>query len=429
MSDAAGTPGVHAAAGEGRRVGGIEAVEPVAVGAALVGVAMAVVYWLTSFALLARSGTGHFGADAHLYQPLAVGTAIDRVARFHPTTIGIAQLWMKLTAPLQLLLSPQAVLSLLFAVIGGAGTWAATRALAMLVPLRFALAAGVIYGSSLGIWYFSSICESKIVTATLAALYVLQYLRLRQSFTTRGAVILTLILIASALNEIVSGALAVIPLVDIAWRRGMAVVRERWTALHLLAVPLTFVALEGVMNGGVVAATADQESQSHWSMLLFYIAKNDYSLTSLYSFVVNWLFFNFAAPTPTAPLWPQAGGYFMPELSGYLTSLPTILLTGAVGLFAIVLTAQRSPLSRDAAGQADAMTGLLLGLAAYALIRGAFFIVFNPSEPLLFSPAVTLAHLALLIVPFTASRLPHKEALLAAIGALVFVVNVRFMLG
>lgn len=429
MSDATGSPDVRVTVRERWPAGRTEAISPAAAGAALLGLAMTLLYWLTSFALQTRTGTGHFGADAHLYQPLAYGMIIDRIARFHPTTVGLALLWMKITAPLQLLLSPQAVLSLLFAVIGGAGSWAAVRALVMLVPLRLALTAGLVYGSSLGVWYFSSICESKILTATLAALYLLQYLRLRQGYTTRGAVVLTLILIASALNEIVSGALAVIPLVDMAWRRGAAIARERWIALHLLTVPIAFLALEGVLNGGVVAATADQESQSHWSMLLYYFAKNDYSLANLYAYAVNWLFFNFAAPTPTAPMWPQAGGYFSPELSAYLTSVPTLLLTGAVVLFLVALAAPRSPQAGAVAGLSDATSGLLLGLLFYAAIRGAFFVVFNPSEPLLFSPAVTLAHLVLLVVPFAASRTPHREKLLGAIGVLLLVVNGRFMLG
>ena len=46
-----------------------------------------------------------------------------------------------------------------------------------------------IYAVSFGVWYFASIEESKIVTATLSALYIAIYLHLRDDWTMRGAVL------------------------------------------------------------------------------------------------------------------------------------------------------------------------------------------------------------------------------------------------
>jgi hypothetical protein len=73
--------------------------------------------------------------------------------------------------------------------------------------------------------------------------------------------------------------------------------------------------------------------------------------------------------------------------------------------------------------------GLLLGLLAYTLIRGLFFIIFNPYEPLLFSSAVTLAHMLLIGIPFATSKFPAKGLLLAALALLLFTVNGAFIVG
>lgn len=68
-------------------------------------------------------------------------------------------------------------------------------------------------------------------------------------------------------------------------------------------------------------------------------------------------------------------------------------------------------------------------ITAYAVVRGVFFFIFNPSEPLLFSPAVTFAHWSLILVPFVASPFPAKRELLAALCVLLLATNAGFMLG
>jgi hypothetical protein len=73
----------------------------------------------------------------------------------------------------------------------------------------------------------------------------------------------------------------------------------------------------------------------------------------------------------------------------------------------------------------------MLALLAYALVRAAFFFVFNAKENMLFSPSATLAHLLLLAIPFAATSLPEraKVTLLALLAALLFVNNGRFIIG
>src|SRR5262245_62001992 len=118
----------------------------------------------------------------------------------------------------------------MFAAAGAVGVWAAMWAFAAVVPRRYVLPLGAIYAVTLGVWYFSSVEESKAITAALTALYIATYLRLRTRWTLRGAVLLTAILLLACLNEIVAGFLVLVPAVDTLVRRGWDVRHGRWIA-------------------------------------------------------------------------------------------------------------------------------------------------------------------------------------------------------
>lgn len=403
---------------------------------ALVVGAAFVLYWGSSFILDARKATTHFGADSWYYAELAGGDIIrrvasnyylDRVARFHPTTVFMAAAWMQVFSPLTQWIAPLYLLKAMFAATGAVGVWAASSAFAAVVPRGYALLFGIVYAVSLGVWYFASIEESKIVTASLSALYIAIYLHVRKTWTVRGVVFLTGILLVACLNEMISGFLVIIPVVDIFMRYGWDWRQGRWIALHALAGPLAFAIIEGVIFGRLVGVS-HPEGTSHFGMLIFYISKNYYSLENIYSFVINWLFFNVAAPSRDAayavPAWANYKGYFEPSLINYFTS-PTSVAVAV--LFCAVVVA--SALPRYRAERTGTMAGIIWALAAYVLLRGLFFIVFNPYEPLLFSPAVTLALLLMVAIPFAASKVPAKQALLGVFAALLFIANGAFIIG
>jgi hypothetical protein len=383
-------------------------------------------YWLSSLLLEAANATIHFGSDAPLYAWLGQGHAVDRVARFHPTTVVLEVGWMKLMAPLAQLIAPQSLVKALFAAVGAVGAWAAMWAFAAVVPRRYVALLGVIYAASLGVWYFSSIEESKIVTATLSALYIAVYLHLRGRWSVGGAVLLTAVLLAACLNEIVSGFLVVIPAIDALLQRGWDLRRLGWIVGHALVVPAAFLFLDLVVNGYLVPTGTDPEGASHISMLMYYIAINKFDSWAVYYFLVNWLFFSVAAPTPVLSTvfanWP-ANKYFAPVLTNYFSSPVTAAL---VVLFVAMLIA--SVLPRYRTGRLSAHTSLLLGLLAYALLRGAFFFVVYPYECILFSSSVTLAHMLLIFLPFATSGVPAKGGLLAAFAVLLVVTNGTFIL-
>ena len=406
---------------------------------ALIALAAFGLYWLSSFLLVARGGTTHFGADTWFYTELANGNIfeqladnkyyhLDRVFRFHPTTVVLAAGWMQIIEPLTSLISPLHLLRAMFALVGAAGVWAALWAFAAVVPQRCVALLGAIYASSLSVWYFSSLEESKIVTTTLIVLYLATYLHLRNNWTLRGALGLSAILLVACLNEIVAGFVIVVPVVDTLVRRGWDLRSYRWIAYHGLAGPLALAILELFMRGRMSPAGVHPEGANHLSMLVYYISTNDYGPTALYEFAVRWLFFSVAAPSLDARYFANPvnnyGGDFEPALANYFSSPVT---GGLVVLFGAMLAASLLPRYR-ARGLGD-LTGVMLGLLAFALVRGIFFLVLFPHEPVLFSPGVTLAHLLLVAIPFAASSFPWKRPVLAGFAALLFVTNASFIVG
>jgi hypothetical protein len=381
-------------------------------------------YWLTAIVLAERHAAGHFGADTAFYAVLADMGVHHRAARFHPVTTTMGVAWMKAFSFLTPWFAPATILKAHFAAVGALGVWAAMAAFSALLPRSYVLLGGILYGSSFGIWYFSGIPESKIVTATLSVLYVAVYVHLRERGSQTGAVTLSVVLALACLNEIVSAFLLAIPIVDALLRHGLEWRRYRWLIAHVPVVFAAWLVLDLVVNGWLIPETADPEGKSHFSMLLFNIMKNDYGLASLHGFIANWFFFSIVAPTPHALHWPQAGGYFAPTLLAYLTSplavaaLLVIAMVGAANLIPRYRAASLGP-----GGQ------LLLPLAAYLVVRGMFFFIFNPPETLLFSPAVTFALWCLLLVPFAASRFPAKKVALGALCVLLLASNAGFMVG
>jgi hypothetical protein len=398
-------------------------------------------YWLSAVVLEARWATTHFGADTWSYAQLASGDVwarsaadetLSRIARFHPVTIALIATWMEITKPLTMFLSPAVLLKALFAAVGAVGVWASTLAFSVVMPKRYAVLFGVIYATSLGVWYFSSIEESKIVTATLAAVYIAGYLKLRENWTLRGAVGLTVVLGIACLNEIVSGFLVFIPLVDTLVRRGWALREQIWVAAHALAAPFALIILETAFKPAFAADAADTEGASHVGMLLYYMTRNSHGWPEIHAFLSNWLFFNISAPTTHADFGVPAGadyrGYFEPLIMNYFQSPATVL---PVIVFAVVIAICVLPKFRgnlQSASSCGHVTGIILGLLAYTVVRGTFFFIFNPPEPLLFSPAVTLAHLLIIGIAFVASTFFAKRLALVALIVGLIVANGSFIL-
>jgi hypothetical protein len=393
-------------------------------------------YWFSSNVIESRDAAYLFHADTVMYRQLANGNVIDRlgtdlwldrITRFHPMTTGMAVGWMKILSPLTPWITPHQLLKAMFTAVGAIGVWAALWAIAAVVPHRYVTVFGAIYATSLGVWYFSSIEESKIVTATLTALYIATYLHLRKRWTLRGAVLLTAILLFACLNEIIAGFLVIIPIVDTLMQRGWDLRHSWWIAWHSLTAPIALVFLEGVVNGHVVAAGTDPEGASHLSMLRHYVGYNGVNAATAYSFLVNWLFFNIAAPTPAASYvfleWPE-DRFFEPVLTNYFSSPVS---AGLVALFGVIMVA--SVLPRHRADSAENLTGVFLALGAFALVRGTFFLIVYPKECLLFASGVTLAHMLMIAILFTASTLPAKKGLLVTFAFVLFINNGAFIIG
>ncbi len=385
-------------------------------------------YWLTHLILDGHNGASSFGADSTLYNPIAFGGIVeDRLMRFHPLTIHLAIAWAKILRPLSPWVPRQHLFAALFAAIGACGVRAALSAFERLVQRRYILLCGLIYASSLGVWYFSGIAESKILTATLTTSYIAIYLHLRESWRWDGVILLTGVLAAACLNEIVSAFLIIISVVDLTWRRRLDTRAVATLAAHGVVILLAFYIVEVIVPGFLAPSGANLESGSSSRMFWFYAQISDHSLSGLYGYLLNWLCFNIAAPTPHAfaavPIWPNYFGYFAPSFAGYFGA------PAPAGLVVLAAIMALSSLAPRAEAERPVSTGLLLSLLAFAALRGAFFFAFNPAEVMLFSSAVTLPVLVGLLAPFLGSRFPAKMPVLAAFAFLLVTNNLRFMLG
>lgn len=387
------------------------------------------VYWSSSFVLdtPSRDGRIQFGADTLDFTPLAKGEVIGRNLRLHPLTIALSLSWMKLVSPLTAWMEPEHLHRALFALIGALGVWVAVSAFAAAVERKYVALLGVIYASSLGIWYFASIEESKILTATLASLYIAVYLHIRAAPTRRGMLLLSGVLCAACLNEIVAAFLVAIPAIDFLLRYRFDLRKSRWIFLHALIPPAMLLLLEFFVNGVIAAPTDNPENASHFSMFFYYLVR-EHSLAAAHIYLINWFFFSIAAPAPEADFlyskWPMHPYYFEPALSNYFRFLPQAAI--AIAFIAIVSGAAvalwKKVLSRD-------WSILLLALLGYAVVRCFFFYFIHPLEGLLFTGPVMLAHLLLLAIPFCASPLPAKSWILAIFALLLLAGNGLFITG
>lgn len=393
------------------------------------------IYWSASFLLAANQATTRFGADTWFYTELADSDSlqqlqkneyIGRVFRFHPLTVLLAAAWMNALDWLEAWLTQEQILRAMFALVSALGGYAAMSGFSAIMLRRHVAFWGAIYGVSLGIWYFSSIEESKIVSGSLATLYIAIYLHLRERWTQRSAWLLTAVLLLACLNEIVAGFLVVIPLVDSFVRHGLDFRRMRWIVLHALAAPFALAILEAISRGRFDAAKEHPEGATHFSMLFWYIAQNDYSVSSAYAFALRWLFFNLAAPEQKIHFVNAVIGYggdFDPQRLPYFLSLfPAITALLFIALMlAAWLPRYRPAMTRNAAG-------IMLALAAYILLRGTFFFLLLPQEAMLFASSISFAMLLLVALPFSASAFPRKRILLALFATALFLANGAFML-
>jgi hypothetical protein len=381
-------------------------------------------YWASSFSLEARGATTYFGADSWHFTELASGHFNDRIVRLHPVTVGLALGWMKIFAPLTYWLAPVAILKAMFAFVGALGVWAAVHAFSAFMPRRHAILWGAVYASSMGIWYFSSIEESKIVSAAFATAYIALYAHLRENRTPRGMYVLTAVLFAACINEITAAFLVAIPAVDTLLKSRLEWRPLRWLFLHALAAPVALILLEVIKRFAIVIAP-NEEGNTFLEIFLYYASQTSYDLSTISAFLQRWLFFNLAAPEPEihyADLATKYGGDFEPTLVHYFGSPVSAAL---LAIFAVMAAAAFLLRNRDP--QRVTLTAIMLGLLAYGLARLVFFFVFLPAECLLYSPSVSLAHLLLVAAPFAASRFPYKEWLTAALAAALIATNGIFM--
>lgn len=385
-------------------------------------------YWETAKILIEKDITDLFGADTHLYLRLAAGGVNDQIKQFHPLTFYLTQAWMAVLSPLRGITDVDILSGTFYALFGAGGVAAACSAFRRIMPSSYAIACTIAYGFALGCWYFSSIHETKIVDGAIASIYIAVYLYVREKWSLTGALALTAILIAGCFNSIVTAFLVAIPAIDIFLRENDRIRRLGWVVFHAMPVPLILVAMELLIDKSVTAGADQAEANSHFDLMLTFAALGDHSIMSLLGFAQNWLLFSLAAPSSNAdytyPVWEDYAGYFEPNLLNYFDNAASGLFLVLLCYMLIAAVAYRRNNARIASLQP-----LLIGLAAYSLVRSILFFIFIPSEALLYTPPVILAHLIILFSFFIYSGAPYKRPVLYSFVAALIISNMRFLFG
>ena len=382
-------------------------------------------YWVSSFSLESRDATTYFGADTWQYSILANGEVNERLIRLHPVTVALTLGWMKLLSPLSAWIAPLAMLKALFALTGALGAVAAIIAFNAFMPRREAVLWGVIYASSMSVWYFSSIEESKIVSATLVAIYIALYLHLRSNWTAKRAGLLIFVFFLACLNEIVAALLVAIPAVDEFTKHRFKLRAHAWVALHALAAPLALLILEFAIRRQVTADPTNPEGSGFIEIYLYYFSLNTLDQKTASDFLQRWFFFNIAAPEAEinyANASPGYGGDFEPSLLHYFES--PVSAAFLVSFVAIIVAAFWY---RDRRPERIRLGGILLAFGAYALARMIFFFLLLPGECLLHTTSVSLVHLLIVAAPFAASHFRYKSIALALAALFLFATNAIFI--
>jgi hypothetical protein len=385
-------------------------------------------YSETSKILIEKDITVIFGADANLYFQLAEGTVNDQIKLFHPLTHYLTQAWMAVLSPLREAIGVDSLSAALFALVGASGVAAAYAAFRRILPASYVFACTIAYAFALSWWFFSSIHETKIIDGAIVSIYIAVYLHLREKWSLAGALCLTAILIVGCFNAIVTAFLVAIPAIDIFIRENYRLRSLKWVVLHALPVPLIFGAMELLISRSVAAGADEAEGSSHFDLLLTFAALGDHGFMSWLGFMLNWLLFSLAAPSDNAEysyaIWEDYAGYFEPNVLNYFDN-------GATGLFLILFCVMlvAAVICRRDDVKITSLRPLLIGLAAYSLIRSVLFFVFIPSEAMLYTSPVILAHLLILFCFFIYSGAPYKRPILYTFVAALFISNMRFLFG
>ena len=385
-------------------------------------------YFETARILIEKDITDLFGADTHLYLKLATGSIDDQIKLFHPLTVYLVKAWMAVLSPFRGMTEADYLSGAMYALIGAGGVAAVYSAFRQALPASYVIACTLAYTFAFGCWYFSSIHETKIIDGVIASVYIAVYSSIRERWSLSGALALTAILIAGCFNSIVTAFLVAVPAVDIFLRENYRVRQLGWVVLHAIPVPVILLAWELLIDRSVATGVNQAEASGHFDLLLTFAALGDHSIKSWLGFALNWLLFSLAAPADHAEysyaIWKDYEGYFEPNLLNYFDN-------AATGLFLILLCYMlvTAVIYRRSNSKIASLQPLLIGLAAYSLIRSILFFIFIPTEALLYTPPIILAHLLILFGFFIHSGAPFKRPILYSFVAALFISNMRFLFG
>jgi len=269
------------------------------------------------------------------------------------------------------------------------------------------------YGFSLSVWYFSSVPESYVISATLYSLYIWYFIKHSSDLRLTQVLISLGILTLALLNDISSVFLLLLPLT---YYNKKIITDKKIRRFFLLHV-FFFLASWFVIKF------------QQWPLVEFYSnMRNDFSVKSfmINDFMeplLNVTFFSIGAPSHEvsyAPrMLPHYPGYFVPSLWGYMNHIVTAIFFVFYSGF-IMIALSRIHLIKH--------NKFIIPFIIFIIARYVSIIFVNPGEAFLFTILSTLPLLLVLFFLFDMTNFKYKGIFEFILTFSIAASNLRFFI-
>jgi len=330
-----------------------------------------------------------FGADVPHYT-FGIGHGFR-----HPITAKLMEFYRGFISILLPITITPFVMKLLFSFFGAINVMIVHSICSMFFSRYRSVLVAVCYGFSLSVWYFSSVPESYVFSATLYSLYFWYFIKHCSDLRLIKVLILLGLLTLALLNDISSVYLLLLPFV---YYNKKIITDKKIRSYFLLHVFFIFACCVVIKI-------------NEWPVVEFYSnMRNDFSVTSFIKddFIeplLNLLFFSIGAPshevTYAPRMLPYYPGYFQPSVWGYMSQIVTaIFFVFYSGLMIIALT--RVQLIKH--------NKFIIPFIIFLFARYLSIIFLNPGEAFLFTMLSTLPLLLVLFCLFDSAQFRYKGA-------------------
>jgi len=271
----------------------------------------------------------------------------------------------------------------------------------------------VCYGFSLSVWYFSSVPESYVISATLYSLYFWYFIKHCSDLRLMKVLILLGILAFAICNDISSVFLLFLPLI---YFNKEIITNKRIRSYFLLHVFF-------------LVALCIMFKFLGWDVVKFFLIQREgygpssYVLSDFIEPFLNVIFFSVGAPSHETSYAPRLlsfnSAFFKPTLLGYMDHIVTAIFFIFYGSLMIIALSRVQLIKHNK---------FIIPFIVFIAARYLSIVFFNPGEAFLFTTLSTLPLLLILFCLFDTAHFRYKGAFELVLFLSMFASNLRFLI-